>query len=68
VLALPGWFVTRTSSEGILVINPRQFGQIARLLKGSLLDDRRIKSIVHQIDQRCRNIESKAVEGLGGRN
>jgi hypothetical protein len=68
VLALPGWFVTRTSSEGILVINPRQFGQIARPLKGSLLDDRRIKSIVHQIDQRCRNIESKAVEGLGGRN
>ena len=65
---LPGWFVTRTSSEGFPVINPRQFMSIAKPVNGHLLGDRRIKSIVHQIDQRCRNIESKAVEGLGGRN
>ncbi len=66
VLALPGWFITRTSSKGIPVINPKQFLSIAKPVNGNLLDDRRIKSIVHQIDQRCRNIESKAVEGLGG--
>lgn len=68
VVALPGWYITRTASEGIPVINPRQFASIARPINGIKLDERRIKSIVHQIDQRCRNIESKAVEGLGGRN
>ncbi len=68
VVALPGWYITRTASEGILVINPKQFLRIAKPINGNTLDDRRIKSIVHQIDQRCRNIESKAVEGLGGRN
>ena len=68
VVVLPGWYVTRTSADGILVINPKQFLSIAKPINGNTLDDRRIKSIVHQIDQRCRNIESKAVEGLGGRN
>ncbi len=68
VVTLPGWYITRTASEGILVINPKQFAGIARPVNGNKLDERRIKSIVHQIDQRCRNIESKAVEGLGGRN
>lgn len=66
VVALPGWFTTRTSSKGIPVINPKRFTEIVRVTDGNRLDDRRIKSIVHQIDQRCRNIESKAVEGLGG--
>lgn len=68
VLALPGWFVERISSEGIPVINPKQFKSITKPFGGMILDDRRIKSIVHQIDQRCRNIESKAVKGLGGKN
>lgn len=68
VLALPGWFVTRTSSEGIPVINPKQFLSIAKPVNGNSQDERRIKSIVHQIDQRCRDIESRSVEGLGGRS
>jgi hypothetical protein len=68
VVALPGWYITRTASAGMLVINPKQFSSIAKPINGIKLDERRIKSIVHQIDQRCRNIESKAVEGLGGRD
>ena len=68
VVALPGWFIIRTASEGMLVIKPKQFASIARPINGFKLDERRIKSIVHQIDQRCRNIESKAVEGMGRRN
>jgi hypothetical protein len=32
---------------------------IAKPVNGNSLDERRIKSIVHQIDQRCRNIASK---------
>ena len=66
VLALPGWFVERTSSKGIPVINPKVFKSIAKPIDGNILDERRIKSIVHQIEQRCKNIESIAVEGLGG--
>jgi hypothetical protein len=68
IITLPGWFITRTSSEGIPIINPKQFLSIAKPINGNLLDERRIKTIVHQIDQRCRDIKSKAVEGLGGRN
>lgn len=68
VLALPGWYVTRTAPEGIPVINPRQFPGIAKPKSGYVLDERRIKRIVHQIDQRCRNLESTAVNGLGGTN
>jgi hypothetical protein len=68
VVALPGWFITRTASDGIAVINPRQFISIARPVGGKGLDHAQIKRIVHQLDQRCRNIESKAVNGLGGRN
>ena len=60
VLSLPGWFVTRTASDGIPVINPKLFMSIAKPVNGDLLDDRRIKSIVHQIDRHCRNIESKS--------
>ena len=66
VLALPGWYVERTSSKGIPVINPKAFKSIAKPIDGNALDERRIKSIVHQIEQKCKNIESRAVEGLGG--
>ena len=67
VLTLPGWFVRRTSSEGLPVINPKQFMSIAKPVNGKLLDERRIKRIVHQIDQHCRNIEPKLEDSLGGR-
>ena len=68
LVTLPGWYITRTALEGILVINPKQFAGIAKPINGIKLDERRIASIVHQIDQRCRNIESKSMGGLGGRN
>jgi hypothetical protein len=64
VVALPGWYVTRTSPEGIPVINEKQFKGIAKPTNGNILDNRRIKSIVYQIEQKCRNTESKAAEGL----
>lgn len=67
VLTLPGWFVTRAASDGIPVINPKQFMSIAKPVNGYQLDERRIKSIVHQIDQHCRNIKPKSGDSLGGR-
>ena len=66
VIALPGWFVKRTSSEGLPVINPKQFHSIAKPVNGRILTDAKIKRIVHQLDQRCRDVEPKGTEGFGG--
>lgn len=66
VVALPGWFITRTSSDGIAVINPKQFRSIAKPINQLTLDESQVKRIVHQLESRCRNIESNAVNGLGG--
>ncbi len=62
VVALPGWFVKRTAKEGIPVINPKQFSGLARYFNGNGLNEVQIKRIVHQIDQRCRNIAPKAIK------
>jgi hypothetical protein len=66
VVALPGWFVTRTASNGIPVINPKQFKNITKPIMQHQLDERRVVSIAHQIEARCKNIEPKAVNELGG--
>jgi len=67
VIALPGWFVERTSSNGVQVINPKQFRSILKSSKDKKLDEKLISRIVHQIDQRCRDVQPRAGEGLGGR-
>ena len=61
VVTLPGWFVIRTAKEGIPVINPKQFSGLIKYYQGQGLNKSQIKRIVHQIDQRCRNIAPKAV-------
>ena len=66
VIALPGWFVKRTSSEGFPVINPRLFRSIAKPVNGKILSEPQIKRIVHQLDQKCRDVEPTGTEGLGG--
>jgi len=66
VITLPGWFVKRVSSKGLPVINPKQFRSIARPINGNILNENQIKRIVHQIDQKCRDVEPKANKGLGG--
>ncbi len=62
VVALPGWYVTRTSPKGIPVINPKQFPSLAKPVNGRQLSEAQIKRIVYQIDQRCRNIKPKSVK------
>jgi hypothetical protein len=67
VLALPGWFVERTALNGFPVINPKQFRSILKPTKARALDGSMITRIVHQIDQRCRDVHPRAGEGLGGK-
>jgi hypothetical protein len=60
VLVFPGWYVDRTSSNGIAVINPKNFRSIAKPKDGSYLSDQMISRIVHQLEQKCRDVEPKA--------
>jgi len=62
VLALPGWFVERTASGGIPVINPKKFRSIAGPIEGKILSEIMISRIVHQLERKCRDIEPKAIE------
>jgi hypothetical protein len=56
VVALPGWFVERVASGGISVINPKNFRSIAKPIAGDILSETMITRIVHQLEQKCRDI------------
>ena len=60
VVTLPGWYVKRTGSGGIPVINPKQIYTLVRRRNGPPLSDSMIQRIVHQLDQKCRDMEPKA--------
>lgn len=60
ILMLPGWFVRRTASEGITVLNPKNAGAYFNRTGKQPLSEKLIKQIVHQLDQRCRNVAPKA--------
>jgi hypothetical protein len=57
IVAVPGWFVKRTSAEGITVVNPKQFPSLFEHVKPRPLSDEMITRIVHQLDQKCRDVE-----------
>jgi hypothetical protein len=57
IVALPGWFVKRTSAEGIPVVNPKQFASLFEYIQPRMLSAETIKRIVHQIEQKCRDVE-----------
>jgi hypothetical protein len=60
VVVLPGWFVERTATGGIPVINPKNFRLIAKPRNGSHLSEIMISRIVHQVERKCRDVEPKA--------
>ena len=60
VVTLPGWYVRRTGSGGMSVINPKQIYSVVKQRNGPVLSESMILRIVHQLDQRCRNLEPKA--------
>ena len=59
VVALPGWFVERVASGGIRVINPKNFRSIAKPKDGNILSEKMISRIVHQLEQKCRDVEPR---------
>jgi len=56
IVALPGWFVKRTSSEGIPVANPQQFSSLFEHIKPRPLSESMITRINHQLEQKRRDI------------
>jgi hypothetical protein len=59
VVALPGWFVKRVASGGISVINPKNFRSISKPKDGNILTERMISRIIHQLEQKCRDVAPK---------
>lgn len=57
VVALPGWLVKRTSIDGIPVVNPKQFQSLFGHIKPRTLSEETIRRIVHQLDQKCRDVD-----------
>jgi hypothetical protein len=58
VAALPGWYVKRTSPDGIPVINPKQFRSLLKYVRTKPLNDEVIIRIVLQFEKKCSNTES----------
>lgn len=60
LLVLPGWFVERTG-QGIPVIGSGEIrGYFGKRGSRSPLSEQLVRRIVHQLDQRCRNVEPRA--------
>ena len=60
VLALPGWLVKRTASEGLPVVNPKQFDSLFQHIPSRTLTPSMIERITHQLDRKCQDIEPQA--------
>jgi hypothetical protein len=54
IVALPGWFVRRTSPDGISVINPKQFASLFEHIQPRALTPIMITRIAEQLEQKCR--------------
>lgn len=60
VLALPGWYIKRTQSGGMPVFNGKNPSGFFRQIGKAQLPDELVTRIVHQLDQRCRDVAPRA--------
>ena len=58
ILTFPGWYVTtRKMARNLRVLNPKQIQAAIASDKEQVLDVKLTKRIVHQLEQRCRNVQ-----------
>ncbi|UCH23629.1 MAG: NERD domain-containing protein [Deltaproteobacteria bacterium] len=57
VVALPGWYVKRTSPDGIPVVNPKQFASLFKHISPRFLSAEMITRITQQLEQKCLDTE-----------
>ena len=60
ILAIPGWYIERSGSQGIIVINGKNPLSIFGKSNGSELNEKLISQVAYQLDQRCRTVKPKA--------
>jgi hypothetical protein len=57
MLALPGWFISKTSPHGIPVLNPKQIKSFIKRQRKGVLSQKQIEVVCHQLNQKCRDVE-----------
>ncbi len=57
IVVLPGWFVKRTASKGIPVVNPKQFDSLFQHIKPISLNVEMISRIAHRLDRKGEDAE-----------
>ncbi len=60
IIVLPGWFVKRTSPEGLPVVNPKQFDSLFAHIQPRSISAPTMARIFHQLDQRCGDITTES--------
>jgi hypothetical protein len=60
MVALPGWFVKRTSADGIPVVNPIQFETLFKHIKPRPLSENMIGKIVGLVEEQCSQADLKS--------
>jgi hypothetical protein len=61
ILLLPGWYIERVKPDGVPVFNPKEIRQFLSNKENTLSQSLRTR-IVHQLEQKCRDIEPKTVQ------
>ena len=57
IVALPGWYVKRSSADGIPVVNPEQFASLFEYIQPRMLSEETIRQVVHQLERKCRDVD-----------
>jgi len=58
ILTFPGWLVTLQGKGDVHGLNPNQIRSVVLARQESFLTPAQIQRIIHQLDQKCRDIES----------
>ena len=57
VLAIPGWFVTRSKNGKVRVLSHNEIKNIPNINTGKMLSDKQIQQINHQLEILCKNVD-----------
>lgn len=57
ILTFPGWLVTLKGKSDVHVLNPKQIRSVVLHNNGPVLSPSQMQRIIHQLDQKCRDVE-----------
>jgi hypothetical protein len=56
ILALPGWYISRTGTSDVSVLNPKEIRQVVFSKSGPQLPAEQIWRLAQQVEQKCRDV------------